>query len=176
MLADADALVVGKVVAAYGIKGWVKVLSFTDPKENIFDYQPWYLKTDKGWTPVKLTGGRVQGKGLVAQLDGETDRNVAEARFLGREIAIPRAVLPTLEDGDYYWRDLIGLRVRTDAGEDLGKVTSLMETGANDVLVVRGDNHSLDRQERLIPWVPDEFVTEVNLGEGYLVVDWDPAF
>jgi 16S rRNA processing protein RimM len=176
MLADADALVVGKVVAAHGIKGWVKVLSFTDPKENIFDYQPWYLKTDKGWAPVKLTGGRVQGKGLVAQLDGETDRNVAEARFLGREIAIPRAVLPTLEDGDYYWRDLIGLRVRTDAGEDLGKVTSLMETGANDVLVVRGDSHSLDRQERLIPWVPDEFVTEVNLGEGYLVVDWDPAF
>ena len=176
MLADADALVVGKVVAAYGIKGWVKVLSFTDPKENIFDYQPWYLKTDKGWAPVKLTGGRVQGKGLVAQLDGATDRNVAEARFLGREIAIPRSVLPTLEDGDYYWRDLIGLRVRTDAGEDLGKVTSLMETGANDVLVVRGDSHSLDRQERLIPWVPDEFVTEVNLGEGYLVVDWDPAF
>lgn len=176
MLADTDALVVGKVVGAYGIRGWVKVLSFTDPKENIFDYQPWYLKTDKGWVPVKLTAGRVQGKGLVAQLDGETDRNQAEARFLGREIAVPRAVLPTLEPGDYYWRDLIGLRVKTVAGIDLGTVTTLMETGANDVLVVRGDSNSLDRQERLIPWVPDEFVTEVNPGDSFMVVDWDPEF
>ena len=84
--------------------------------------------------------------------------------------------MPQLEQGDYYWRDLIGLRVRTTEGVDLGKVTSLMETGANDVLVVRGDNHSLDRQERLIPWVPDEFVTEVNSADGFMVVDWDPEF
>jgi len=176
MLTDADALVVGKIVGAYGVRGWVKVHSFTDPKENIFDYQPWYLKTDQGWVPVKLTTGRPQGKGLVAQLDGETDRTRAEARFLGREIAIARSGLPQLEQGDYYWRDLIGLRVRTTEGVDLGKVTSLMETGANDVLVVRGDNHSLDRQERLIPWVPDEFVTEVNSADGFMVVDWDPEF
>jgi 16S rRNA processing protein RimM len=176
MLADSEALVVGKVVGVYGIKGWVKVHSFTDPKENIFDYQPWYLKTDKGWTPVKLDAGRLQGKGLVAQLNGETDRNRAEALYIGCEIAVNRSVLPNLEDGDYYWSDLIGLRVRTVAGEDLGSIVEMLETGANDVLVVRGDNDSLDLQERLVPWVPDEFVKEVNPAAGYMVVDWDPEF
>ncbi len=176
MLAESAALVVGKVVGAYGIKGWVKVHSFTDPKENIFDYQPWYLKTDKGWVPVKLDAGRLQGKGLVAQLNGETDRNRAEALYIGCEIAVDRSVLPNLEDGDYYWSDLIGLRVRTVAGVDLGSIVEMLETGANDVLVVRGDNDSLDQQERLVPWVPDEFVKEVNPTAGYMVVDWDPEF
>ena len=176
MLAESEALVVGKVVGAYGVRGWVKVHSFTDPKENIFDYQPLYLKTDAGWVPVEVTAGRVQGKGLVAQLDGETDRTRAEARFIGKEIATARTALPTLEDGDFYWSSLFGLRVKTTDGKDLGKIATMMETGANDVLVVRGDKDSLDRQERLVPWVLDVYVTEVNIDAGFIIVDWDPDF
>lgn len=176
MLADSDALVVGRIVGVHGIRGWVKVHSYTDPLENIFEYQPWYLKGERGWEPVDVTGSRPQGKGLVAQLAGENDRNRATERFVGREIAVPRASLPDLEDGEYYWRDLIGLRVRTEAGQDLGKVASLLETGANDVLVVRADRDSLDTKERLIPWVPGQYVSSVDLAAGYLVVDWDPDF
>lgn len=176
MLAESDVLVVGKVVGVYGIKGWVKVHSLTDPIKNIFDYQPWYLKTDKGWIAVEITAGRPQGKGLVAQFDGETDRNQALERYVGCEIATPRGVLPKLEQDDYYWSDLIGLRVRTVSGADLGTVASMMETGANDVMIVRGDSNSLDRQERIVPWVLDRFVKEVDRTAGYLVVDWDPEF
>lgn len=176
MLKDSDLLVVGRVVGVHGIRGWVKVLSWTDPRENVFEYRPWYLKGDRGWEPVELTGGRTQGKGLVAHLAGETDRERARERFVGREIAIPRDALPSLEEGEFYWRDLIGLRVRTEAGQDLGKVVSLLETGANDVLVVRGDGDSIDTRERLLPWVPDEYILEVNLDAGQMLVDWDPEF
>lgn len=176
MLKDTDAVVVGRILGVHGIRGWVKVYSWTDPRENIFDYQPWYLKGESGWEAVEVTAGRTQGKGLVAQLAGEGDRDRAQERFVGREIAIPRSALPKLTEGEFYWRDLIGLRVRTRDGQDLGRIATLLETGANDVLVVRGDSDSVDTRERLLPWVPDEYVLEVDLDTGQMVVDWDPEF
>ncbi|MGB1221030.1 MAG: ribosome maturation factor RimM [Alcanivoracaceae bacterium] len=176
MLADADALTVGKISAVYGVKGWVKVYSWTQPIENILQYQPWHLKGANGWEPVDVTGKRLHGKGIVVQLAGVTDRDQARDRFVGREIAVPRSALPALDDGDYYWRDLMGLRVRLDDGRDIGKVVRMLETGANDVLVVRGDRHSIDDRERLIPWVPDVYVTAVDAAGGWLTVAWDPDF
>ncbi|MBF1803584.1 ribosome maturation factor RimM [Alloalcanivorax profundimaris] len=176
MLTPDEVLVVGRIVAVHGVKGWVKVYSFTDPMENIFEYQPWHLFEDGAWKPVKLTGKRRQGKGLVAGLDGYDDRDRAARELVGREIAVPRSQLPEAGDGEYYWRDLIGLRVKLDDGRDLGRVHGLMETGANDVLVVRGDADSLDRQERLLPWTPGEVVRAVDLEAGELRVDWDPDF
>jgi len=176
LLAAEDALVVGRISGAHGIKGWVKVLSFTDPKENIFTYQPWFLSSAQGWQPVELTGSRPQGKGIVAQINGCTDRTFAEAEFVGREIAIPKEALPPAGEGEYYWRDLIGLRVRLVTGEDIGVVKNLIATGANDVLVVRGDQHSIDRRERLLPWALGEIITVVQVNEGWLEADWDPTF
>ena len=176
ILAPENALVVGRVVGAHGIRGFVKVHSWTDPMDNILSYQPWYLRGDAGWEKVEVSGGRLQGKGLVARLNGCDDRTRAEREFIGREIAVAKDVLPTLEDGEFYWRDLIGLRVLLADGRDIGRVKELMETGANDVLVVKGDEHSLDRSERLVPWVPDQVVLEVDTRAGRITVDWDPTF
>lgn len=167
--------VVGRILGVHGVQGWVKVFSHTDPRDNIQHYQPWHLKQGGQWKPVKVTGFRLQGKGMVAQLDGITDRNMAAA-LVGQDIGIPRDLLPQSGGGEYYWRDLIGLRVFHSGGADLGKVATMLETGSNDVLVVRGDSNSLDRRERLIPWLPDDVVTDVNLAEGHLTVDWDPDF
>lgn len=176
MLTPDEVLVVGRIVSVHGIKGWVKVYSFTDPMENIFDYQPWHVFEDGAWKPVKITGKRRQGKGLVVGLDGYDDRDRAGRELVGREIAVPRSQLPEAGDGEYYWRDLIGLRVKLEDGRDLGRVHEMLETGANDVLVVRGDADSLDRQERLLPWTPGEVVHDVDLDAGELRVDWDPEF
>lgn len=167
--------VVGRILGVHGVQGWVKVYSYTDPMDNLQHYQPWHLKQGSHWKPVKVTGFRPQGKGLIAQIDGITDRDEA-ASLVGQDIGVPRDLLPTSGEGEYYWRDLIGLRVRHVDGMDLGKVVRMLETGANDVLAVRGDSNSLDRRERLIPWLPDDVITEVNLAEGRMTVDWDPEF
>ena len=172
--------VVGRILGVHGVQGWVKVFSNTDPRENIQHYQPWHLKqgcsrSGGEWKPVKVIGFRPQGKGLIAQLEGVTDRNMAAA-LVGQDIGIPRDLLPQSGGGEYYWRDLIGLRVFHSEGADFGKVVRMLETGANDVVVVRGDSKSLDRRERLIPWQPDDVITDVNLAEGRMTVDWDPDF
>jgi 16S rRNA processing protein RimM len=165
-------VVVGKVSSAFGVKGWLKINSFTDPVTNILQFNPWYLQireAESSWKSVKVTSGRAHGKQVVVQLDGVNDRNQAEL-LRGLEIAVKRDQLPETEDNEYYWVDLEGLKVINREGIDLGVVESLLETGANDVLVVQGD------KERLIPYVMDEYVLEVNLDSGTILVDWDPDF
>lgn len=172
----ADTLIqVGHVGAAHGIKGWVRVSAQTDPAANIFGYQPWYLKTREGFRAVKVLEWREQPKGLVASLDAAPDRNAAEL-LRGLEIWVPKDALPELEEGDYYWSDLIDLEVRTGVGQLLGTVHSLMETGANDVMVVQPSLGSLDDRERLIPWLPGAVVTDVDLEGRVITVDWDAEF
>lgn len=166
-----EPLVVGKLNGAYGIKGWVKVYSFTSPKENIFNYKPWYLKLNGEWHEVAIVKGREQGKTLVAQLEGCDDRNLAEA-YHGVEVAIDKSQLPELDNGEYYWRDLIGLNVVNQAGEQFGQVKKLMETGANDVLVVNKPQGG----ELLIPYVPDYSVINVDLETGEILVDWESDY
>lgn len=164
-----DFVVLGRISAPYGVKGWVKVVSFTDPKDNILRYQPWRLKGPKGWESWVLTQGRVHGKGLVAKLEGCDDRD--QAALLGkRDIAVPRAQLPQPEEGAYYWADLQGLQVVNHEGVDFGRVECLFETGANDVLVVKGE------RERLIPFLREQVILEVDLAQGFLRVNWDADF
>lgn len=173
---DAENLIaVGHIGTAHGIKGWVWVQARTEPHSNIFGYQPWYLKTREGFRKVKVLDWREQGKGLVAQLDVTPDRNAAEL-LRNIEIWVPKEALPILEEGDYYWSDLVDLEVRTESGQVLGAVHSLMETGSNDVLVVQGTADSLDRNERLIPWLPGQVVKNVDLAGRVITVDWDPEF
>lgn len=170
-----DLIAVGHVSTPHGIKGWVWVHALTDPVSNIFGYRPWYLKTREGFRAVKVLDWREQGKGVVAQLDLAPDRNAAEA-LRNLEIWVPKEALPELEEGDYYWSDLIDLEVRTESGQLLGSVHSLMETGSNDVLVVQGTAESLDRHERLVPWLPGTVVKNVDLAGRVITVDWDPEF
>lgn len=169
---------VGRISTVFGVKGWVKVHSETEPRENIFKYSPWWLKTKHGVKTYEVEDYRPHGNGLIAHLQGIDERDQAEA--LGRvEIAIDRSQLVDLAEGDYYWSQLIGLRVVSEFGEqpqDIGVVSNMMETGANDVLVVVGDDLSIDRNQRLVPYVPEQFVLSVELEQGIIRVDWDPEF
>ncbi len=175
MPASADELIVlGKITSVHGIRGEVKVYSFTDPIDNLLDYRCWTLRRGDERRQVELVRGRVQGKVLVAKLRGVDDRD--EARALADfEILVPIAQLPHLDDGDYYWHQLEGLRVVDQEGRLLGRVDHLLETGANDVLVVKPCAGSLDDRERLLPYT-EQCVLGVDLAVGEMRVDWDADF
>lgn len=168
-------VVLGRVNGLFGVYGWIKVYSYTRPIDAIFDYERWWIgSSEAGWREYRALEGRFQGRTLVASLANAQnrplpDRNAA-VELLDLDIAIDRGDLPDPEPGQYYWADLIGLSVVTIDDQPLGQVTAMMETGANDVLVVSGD------RERLIPLVADVFVKSVDFDGGRLVVDWDPEF
>lgn len=168
-------MAIGQVTGVFGIKGWVKVYAYTDPKENVFNYQPWLMDIDGHRQQVDVTAWKRQGKGLIVQLNQCNDRDQAR-RFCGLKIHVSEQSLPELESGDYYWSQLIGLTVVTLDGTVLGSVQKMMETGANDVVVVRSTAGSLDDQERLIPYLPDRVVMAVDLESGVMKVDWQPEY
>jgi 16S rRNA processing protein RimM len=145
------------------------VFSYTRPRDNIVHYQPWYLNREGEWQEHELSEGRQHGKGVVARLAGCEDRDAA-SRFIGAEIGVRRKQLPAAQPGEYYWSDLQGLEVVTLHGASLGTVDHLLETGANDVLVVTGE------RERLIPFVLGQVVDDVDLERGEIRVDWDRDF
>lgn len=160
---------VGKISGVFGIKGWVKVFSFTDPRENILTYSPWLLKKNDETKTIAIVDGQLQGKTIVAQLAGIDDRNHAES-LMGWDIFINPEQLPKTAKDEYYWSDLIGLTVETIDGVQFGVVDSLLETGANDVLIVQGE------RERVIPFLQGQTIISVDLDAGKITVDWDPEF
>lgn len=167
--------IMGKVTSVYGVKGWVKVFSYTQPKENLAKYKVWSLQKRGKTQDVKVKQCKVHGNGLVAHIDGYDDRDQAK-ELAESYIKIDVASLPKLEAGDFYWHQLEGLKVLTVEGQLLGKVHHLMETGSNDVLVIRKCEGSLDAKERLVPYLPDQVVKSVDLELSQMTVDWDPEF
>lgn len=163
-------LVVGKIVGLFGVKGWLKIHSFTEPRENILHYSPWLLRKDTQLKQITVVDGSLHGKGIIACLTGVEDRDAA-AGLQGYEILIAADLLPKTAPGEYYWRDLIGLQVETEQGVVLGVVDYLLETGANDVLIVKQNE-----RERLIPFLQGQFVKSIDLQTGKILVDWDPEF
>jgi 16S rRNA processing protein RimM len=157
----------GRISGVHGVKGWVKIHSLTEPREAIFEYQPWLL--GETHDEVRVSEGKVHGNRLIARIEGVTDRETAE-ELVDRPIAIYREQLPEAEAGQFYWADLVGLEVRLEDGRELGTIERLLATGANDVLVVKGD------RERLIPFVTGQYVKRVDLEAKVVVVDWDPDF
>lgn len=158
---------VGRISGLYGVRGWVKVFSETEPRDNILTYNPWYLGA--GRKPRELAEGRRHGKGLIARLEGCEDRDQAAA-LVGLEIRIRRDQLPRLGADEFYWADLVGLSVETLEGRRLGRVDRVFATTANDVLVVNGE------RERLLPFLWDRVIKDVDLDLGRIRVDWDPEF
>ncbi len=161
----------GSINGSHGIKGWIKVFSYTDPLEAIFDYSPWILKKGRGVKEVTVSEGRVSGKRLIARLEEVDSRDAADA-LIGYEIHIEREALPELEQGGYYWFQLEDLLVKDTKGTVFGRIDHMLETGANDVMVVNPTSSSIDDQQRLIPFVEGEIVKEVNREAGEIVVDW----
>lgn len=162
-------VVLGQVGAVYGVRGWVKLWSFTDPADNLLEYRELELSLGGEWRSARMVDGRRQGKALVARFEGCTDRDQA-ALLVGAELAVTRDRFPEPAEGEYYWADLVGLEVVTTGGVALGKVEQMMATGANDVMVVQGE------RERLLPFLPERCVRAVDLAGGRIVVDWDPEF
>jgi len=159
----------GRVSGLFGVQGWVKVYSYTEPRKGILDYSPWFIRRAGEWEQHELRAGHPQGKGLVVHLQDFDDRDQA-AQLLGCDIAVRRDQLPRLGAGEYYWSDLEGLRVENLDGVELGRISHLFETGANDVIVVQG------RREYLIPYTWGMAVRKIDLAMGLMVVDWDPDF
>ena len=166
----------GKVGAVYGIKGWLKIHSFTDDQEAILDYFPWSLKLGNKVQSVEITDWRKHNNGLVVKVAGIDDRDVAQ-KLVGSEIFVSEDALSDLPEGEFYWRDLIGMSVVTDKGYDLGQVSDIMETGANDVLVVKANlKDGFGKKERLIPYLIDQVILSVSTENKQICVDWDPGF
>jgi len=162
-------VIIGRVVGVYGVRGWIKVFSSTEPPEEILDYPTWQVRSGSGWQAMPLAEGRRYGKGFLAHLADCDDREVARD-LIGADIAVYRSELPDPGPDRFYWADLQGLTVRTTGGVEFGTLDRMLETGANDVMVVTGD------RERLIPYIRGRVVVDVDLEQGVILVDWDPEF
>jgi len=167
--AQDDVLVVGRIASPFGVKGWLRINAFTAVAESLLEYSPWYLKLKGQWQAVEPLAGRHHGKGLVVQLKACHDRDAAAA-LTGTDIGIYRSQLPPVDADEYYWSDLMGMQVITKDDQVLGVVDHLLETGANDVIVVKGE------QEHLVPYIKGQVVKSVDLETRIIRVDWDPDF
>lgn len=167
-----DEVVVGAINGVYGIKGWVKVYSYTSPLEQILEYQPWILKKGAKQQSLKLSDGKQHGKGIIVLPEKFETRDDAES-LIGYEIRVLRSQFKDLEEGEYYWFELQGLTVINEADEVLGEVKEMIETGANDVLVVISNEASMDDKERLIPLVMDQVVLRIDTNAGEIRVAWE---
>lgn len=172
---ESPLVVLGKIVGVHGIRGAVKVYSHTDPLDKVLEYPEWILRRGSEVRTLSFTDARLQGRVLVVQLKGLNDRNQAQ-ELVDFEVCVVQSALPNLDDGDYYWHQLEGLQVVTLEGQLLGRIDHLLETGSNDVMVIKPCEGSLDQRERLLPYLPGQYVKHVDLAAAVMQVDWDPEF
>ena len=161
-------LLVGKINGFFGLQGWVKVFSYTNPRTNILNYAPWSIKVDGNFQSIDITSGREQSKTIVAHIKGIDNREDSQ-KFIGQDIYINKEQLPELTQGEYYWHELIGFDVINKDEERLGTVDYFVETGANDVLVVKG------KKEYWIPYI-EPFLVSIDSKNNKILVDWDKDF
>jgi 16S rRNA processing protein RimM len=161
-----EPLVLGRVSGLFGVRGWVRVFSYTEPREAVLQYKRLLIGRNGSWQAAVVAEGQRHGKSVIARFDGVDDRDQAAA-LIGAELGVERDALPEPEDGRYYWSDLIGMTVVHRDGTELGTIDSMLETGANDVMVVIGET------ERLIPFAMNEVVIKVDLQQRRVDVDWE---
>lgn len=166
---QANWVVIGKFGRPHGIKGFVTVHSFTEPRDNILGYTDWHAFLNNQWQPVKLLNVEVHTKTIVAQIEGYPERELA-SHLTNVEIAVQKSQLASLEPGEYYWHQLVGMDVINQNGQPFGKVIEIMPTGSNDVLVVQGE------KRHLIPYLPGQFIINIDDSQRVITVDWDVDF
>jgi 16S rRNA processing protein RimM len=160
-------VVMGRVRAPHGLKGWIKVQPFTQETEGLLGYPEWWLGAEGKWQQHRIAESVVHGSMVVARLEGINDRDTA-AQLRGRDVAVPRDAMPQNREGEFYWNDLLGMQVRHKNATELGVVAKILETGANAVLVVQGE------KELLVPFIQDVIV-DVDLKARQVIVDWEPV-
>ena len=158
----------GRIVAPFGVKGWIRIEPWTAAAKNLLAYPKWWVGDADEWQERAVSEGRTQGRMVVARLDGCDDRDAADG-LRGRQVTVDRQKLPQAQANEYYWADLIGLSVVNERGRDFGRVVRILETGANDVLVIEGE------RERLIPFIAD-VIAAVELQDGLMRVNWDADY
>lgn len=169
---SAKPVIMGRFGGAFGIKGWIKVQSFTDPPAGLSSYSPWLIEEEGDWRSLVVTECRAHKSSFIAKIEHINDRNAA-TKLTGQQIAVVRSALPPLPDGEYYLQDLLGLTVETRTGKQIGSVIHAMDSKVHDVLVVRADSG----EDHLIPWLPEQGVIQtVSLAERRIIVDWDTDY
>jgi 16S rRNA processing protein RimM len=169
-------IVMGKFGATYGIRGWLKVFSYTDIPESLFDYSPWFIQRKGELVEYKVESWKRHNKGMVVKLEGLDLREDAHL-LTNFEILVNSDSLPELSEDEFYWRELFGMQVVTTTGYNLGEVTDLMETGSNDVLVVKANlKDAFGQKERLIPFLEEQVIRNIDREAQRIEVDWDPGF
>ena len=174
-MTDIQEVLVGEITGSHGLKGWVQVFSYTRPAEKILTYSPWQLTDASESKEVVISSSRVAGKKILVLFEECVSRSQADG-LRARKIFIDKSQIPDLEDGDFYWNELVGMQVNSTEGIFLGNVETLIETGANDVLVVSPAKGSWDDQQRLIPYVDREVIVKVDQVLNQITVDWDPNY
>jgi 16S rRNA processing protein RimM len=169
-LPDTKLIKIGEITSSFGIKGWLKIFSFTDERARILDFTPWIIKKPHA-EPANytLSDGALHGKNVIAKLKEIDTRNQADT-FIGSEIFIRQEQLPRPQQGEYYWSDLLGIAVSTLSNVPLGYIDSMLETGANDVMIIKGE------REYAIPFIHGQVIISIDLPEKKMIVDWDPEF
>lgn len=162
-------IVVGRFGRPQGLKGFVRVNSFTEPEQSILTYVPWHMKQDGLWVPISLESTAMQNNVILAQVTGYTQREQA-AKLTHIEIGIAATQLPRLTAGEYYWQEILHMQVYLTDGKLLGEVVDIMPTGSNDVLIVQGS------RRHLIPFITDTYIMSVDSAQRRIIVDWDEHF
>ncbi|WWO97252.1 MAG: ribosome maturation factor RimM [Candidatus Dasytiphilus stammeri] len=165
-------LILGKIGSAYGVRGWIKLISFTQNKKNIFFYQPWFIINEyycNQWIKIELEKWYEKPHGFIIKLKGINDREKAK-KFNNYDIMIESSQLPTLEEGEYYWKDIIGCVIITADGNQLGKVVRLFSTISYDIMVVKVNRYKI--KEILIPFIKNKVVSKINLISKFISITW----
>lgn len=174
--APINPIILGIIGSAYGVRGWLRIFSSTEEAENIFKYQPWFVQRANKWQPIFLESWKRHNQDFIVSIKYIKDRKTAML-MTNYEIMIDSSQLPLLDNGDYYWKDLIGCQVVTITGYQLGKIINLIETGSNDVLVVKDNSKDIfGVQERLIPFLCGPVIKSVNIMTRLIKVNWNLAF
>ena len=175
-MTQSEKVILGKIGAPYGIKGWLKLTPYTDDPEGIFNYDTLLIQLNGQWQQQKVANWRRHNNGIVLKFDAVDDRDGAQ-RFTHAEMAVLAEDLPDLAEDEFYWRELIGLSVTNESGYGMGQVTDILETGSNDVLVVKAKpNDAFGKTERLIPFLTEQVVKAIDKEAKVITVDWDPGF
>jgi len=165
---DEKKLLVGKINGFFGVQGWIKIFSYTEPRKNILKYQPWYFIDDGTYKAIEMTTGRKQSKTIVAHLKGIDNKDQA-VQLIGKSLYIDKDQLPQLDDNEHYWHELVGFRVINKDGIDLGVADYLVDTGSNNVLVIKGN------KEYWIPYI-EPYLVSIDKKNRVINVDWDENF